>query len=416
MRFVFIVILLSVFTTVKSQIDLAIVGRSYTNSSDTWLGVNIPRSQPTRLTFSNNSISSTNRYGYLLQAGDEAPAATNNNLDGAVITGNRLNWSGSDMEVIPHGIFAGHNINVIIKYNYLNYVPMGIIRKSGNNMSDSGGGVAYNIVKGGAVGMVVKGMSNVNIFNNTFYNDRTTAQTYRPLVHIYTNTDAGRYSVAQGTKIYNNIFYTKYQTPAITIGNPESLTGLECDYNVYWCENGSPVFIVGDERLTFAQWQARGFDAHSVVMNPGFKDFVSYIPSQRIDLGRDLGPDWAKGLAITARWGTTEPATTMQNGAWQVGAVIYGTGDGSGGGQNGSASISIYPNPAISYFDISVSGTPQLPQIIRIYDMAGKLRFEKRYDVEFTYRVPVDLNPGVYILHIEIGTNTKHVQKLVIVR
>jgi hypothetical protein len=90
-----------------------------------------------------------------------------------VITGNKLIWTGSDMKVIPHGIFTGHNRNVIIKYNYLDDVPMGIIRKSSNNMSNTAGGVAYNIVKGGVVGMVVKGMSNVNIFNNTFYNDRT---------------------------------------------------------------------------------------------------------------------------------------------------------------------------------------------------------------------------------------------------
>lgn len=416
MRFIFIVILLSVFATAKSQIELEISGRSYTNSSDTWIGVNIPRSQSTRLIFRNNTITSSNRFGYLLQAGDEAPAATNNNLDGAIITGNKLNWSGSDMEVIPHGIFAGHNRNVIIKYNYLNHVPMGIIRKSGNNMSDTGGGVAYNIVRGGAVGMVVKGMSNVNIFNNTFYNDRTTAQTWRPLVHVYTNTDADRYSVAHGTKIYNNIFYTKFQTPVITINDQESLTGLECDYNVYWCETGSPVFIIDGVRLTFEQWQARGYDAHSVVMNPNFRDFVNFVPYTRIDRGRDLGAEWAEGLDITARWGTTDPVTTMQNGLWQVGAVLHGTGGGSGGGQQGSATISIYPNPATTYFDIAISGTPELPQVIKIYDMAGKLRFEKRYDAEFIYSIPINLNPGVYILHIDIGSDIKHVQKLVVTR
>lgn len=398
-----------------SQIELTIVGKSYTNSSDTWIGVNIPRSQPTRLIFRNNTISSTNRYGYLLQAGDEAPAATNNNLDGAIITGNKLNWSGSDMEVIPHGIFAGHNRNVIIKYNYLNYVPMGIIRKSGNNMSDSDGGVAYNIVKGGAVGMVVKGMSNVKIFNNTFYNDRTTAQTWRPLIHVYTNTDAGRYSVSHGTKIYNNIFYTKYKTPVITINDQESLTGLECDYNIYWCENGSPVFIIDGASLTFAQWQARGFDAHSVVMNPNFRDLVSFVPSQRIDKGRDLGSQWAEGLDIAAKWGATDPSTAMQNGPWQVGAVIHGSGGGSGG-QAGSTSINIFPNPAITHFDIAINGTPQLPQIVKIYDMAGKLRLEKIYEAEFMNRVLINLNPGVYILHIEMGTGIKHVQKLVVVR
>lgn len=506
-------LLLYVWIAAGAQTNLTISGQTYTNSSDTWSGVNIPRSSPTRLVFKNNTISSTNRFGYLLQAGDEAPAATNNNLDDAVITGNRLNWSGSDMDVIPHGIFAGHNRNVIIKYNYLNYVPMGIIQKSGNNMSNSGGGVAYNIVKGGAVAMVVKGMSNVNIYNNTFYTDRTTSQTWRPLLHIYTNTDNGRYSVAHGTRVFNNIFYTKYLTPAITVQDEESLTGFQCDYNVYWCENGAPLFIIDEVQLTFAQWQARGYDTHSVVMNPNFRDLVNFVPSARINRGTDLGSEWAEGLAVGARWGASDPETTAQNGPWQVGAVVHGSEGGKTGafeitqavltgtsptiievsftmGLEGSSPdpgaftvnvnstprtiesvavsgdkiilavqgtinvsdkitvsynrpatnplrsttglvlesftghqvinnlgsvVNIYPNPARRFFNISNTGPDQLPQVIRLYDLAGRLCFEKKLESEFMYRVPINLPPGVYVLYLEIGTETKHSRKLIVI-
>jgi hypothetical protein len=309
----------------SGQTKLTMTGKTYTNNEDTWLGVDIPRSQPTIFVFSNNSITSVNRSGYLLQAGDEAPKSTNNNLDGALITGNKLIWNGSDMSSITHGLFTGHNKNVVMKYNYLDNVPMGIVRKSGNNMSNTGGGVAYNIVKGGAVGMVIKGMSNVNVYNNTFYNDRTTSQTYRPLLHIYTNTDNGLYSVSHGTKIYNNIFYTKYQTLAITIADAESLNGLECDYNVYWCENGSPRFSVNGSVKTFAQWQAMGYDLHSVVVDPHFQDFENFVPSARLDYGKDLGTGWKDGLAVNAQWGSVDPALAAQDGKWQVGAVIHGS-------------------------------------------------------------------------------------------
>jgi hypothetical protein len=306
----------------SGQTKLTISGKTYTNNEDTWLGVDIPRSQPTILVFSNNTITAVNRSGYLLQAGDEAPKSTNNNLDGALITGNRLNWSGTDMTVIPHGLFTGHNKNVVLKYNYVNNVPMGIVRKSGNNMSNTSGGVAYNIVKNGAVGMVIKGMSNVNVFNNTFYTERTTSQTYRPLLHIYTNTDNGLYSVSHGTRIYNNIFYTKYQTLSINIADAESLKGLECDYNVYWCENGSPRFSVGGSVKTFAQWQAMGYDLHSVVVNPHFEDFENFVPSTRLDVGKDLGTEWKDGLSVDSKWGSGDPALAAQNGKWQVGAVV----------------------------------------------------------------------------------------------
>ncbi len=308
---------------INAQTILNIEGRTYTNYDDTWTGVNISRSRLTTFTFKNNSITSVNRYGYMLCAGDELPGNYNNNLAGEVITGNKFTWRGSDMTSITHGLFTGHNINAVIKYNYLDGVPMGIIRKSGNNMSNTAGGIAYNIVKGGAVGVVVKGMSNVKIYNNTLYTDRTTAQTKRPLVHIYTNTDNGGYSVSHGTKIFNNIFYTKHQTYCITIGDRESLTGFECDYNVYWCESGTPVFNVHGTLKTFAQWQAMGYDIHSVVVNPGFIDFVNFIPAKRPDYGKDLGTEWKDGLSVNARWGTVNPATTSQNGTWQVGSVIY---------------------------------------------------------------------------------------------
>lgn len=340
--------------TLNGQVNLTMTGKTYTNTQDTWEGVNIPRSEKTAFVFSNNSITSKNRYGYMLQAGDESSKRTNNNLDGAVITGNKFKWTGSDMTIITHGLFTGHNSNIIAKYNYLDNVPMGIIRKSTNNMTNTGGGVAYNIVKNGAVQFVVKGMSNVNIYNNTFYTERTTSQTWRPLIHIYTNTDAGRYSVAHGTKIYNNIFYTKYQTLSITVADNESLVGLECDYNIYWCENGSPRFSVNGKVISFEQWQAMGYDTHSVVMNPDFVDLVNFAPSRPLDLGRDMGDEWRMGLAADAIWGTTDPATCAQGSKWQIGAVVLATAGDPAPVPSPSPSPDPSPAPAPPVYSYSV--------------------------------------------------------------
>ena len=323
MRYMLLAFLLLAGLSANSQTILTIEGQTYTNSEDTWLGVNIPRSVLTALTFRNNSISSINRNGYMLQAGDEVVAATNNNLAGEIITGNKFIWSGSDMACITHGLFAGNNINAVVRYNYLDHVPMGIIRKSSSNMTNTAGGVAYNIVKSGAVAVNVKGMSNVHILNNTLYTDRTTSQTWRGLIYIYTNTDVAPNSFSHGTKIFNNIFYTKYQTYCIQIGDTESLTGLESDYNIFYCESGSPLFNYCGSVKTFAQWQALGYDTHSVVLNPNFKDFANFIPSTRLDYGKDLGLEWKDGLSINAKWGTTSPEIASQNGKWQVGAVLY---------------------------------------------------------------------------------------------
>ena len=306
-----------------AQNTLTIEGKIYTNSDNSWMGVSIPRSVPTKFTFKNNSITSSNTFGYMLQAGDEEPGSTNNNLEGAVITGNKFVWKGSDMKSITHGLFTGHIQNAVIRSNYLDHVPMGIIRKSGNNMSDNGGAVAYNIVKSGAVGINIKGMSNVRIYNNTLYTDRTTTETWRGLIYVYTHTDIKPNSVSNGTKIYNNIFYTKYQTYCIQIDDAESAKGLESDYNVFYSESGTPMFSYCGVRKTFSEWQALGYDQHSVVINPNFKDLINFVPAARLDYGKDLGSEFSEGLAINAKWGTTDPETAKQNGKWQAGAVIY---------------------------------------------------------------------------------------------
>jgi len=323
MRYILPVLFLLLSVTLKSQISLTIEGKIYTNSDASWVGVNIARAVPTTLMFKNNSITSSNITGYMLQAGDEGISSTNNNLDNAIITGNKFVWKGTDMKSITHGLFDAHNINTIIKYNYLDHVPMGIIRKSANNMVNTSGGVAYNIVKSGAVGINIKGMSNVNVYNNTMYTDRTTSETWRGLIFIYTNKDITPYSVSHGTKIYNNIFYTKHQTYCIQIDDPESAIGLESDYNIFYCESGTPVFYYCGSRKTFAEWQALGYDTHSKVINPNFKDLVNFVPTARLDYGKDLGSGWAKGLSVNARWGTTDPETANQNGKWQLGAIVY---------------------------------------------------------------------------------------------
>ena len=322
MKYTFTAILLLATAMLSGQTILTIEGKTYTNQDDTWYGVNIARTKPTTLTFRNNAITSVNRYGYLLSAGDEVPGAYNNNLDGAVITGNMLTWNGTpEIGIIPHGIFTGYNINVLVKYNYLNKVPMAIIRKS-NGMTDVSGVVSYNIVKNPGVGVVVKGMNGVRIFNNTFYSSLTTDQTNRAFIDIYENPSVTPAGSAKGTKIYNNVFYTKSRLKNISITSA-CLSGFECDYNIYYCESGTPVFLVDGSLKTFAEWQAMGYDTHSRVINPNFKDLVSFVPAARLDYGTDLGQAFATGLSVDAKWGTTSPATATQNGRWQVGAVIY---------------------------------------------------------------------------------------------
>lgn len=231
------------------------------NNSETgsWYGDIIVRNSPLKLIYKNNAITSVNTEGYMLLAGDEGPATTNNNLDGAVFTGNKLVWKGANSSsVITHGMFTGYNKNLTIMYNYLENVPYGIILKSGTNegvnMTFSSGGCAYNICKNGKFAIRLKGMNGVKIYNNTFYNDDN-SEWY--LVLITSNADRTIPAVSSNTQIYNNIFYSSSSIPMIAIESG-SLSSLECDYNVYWCTAGEPYFAVDGKTVSWSQWRAKG--------------------------------------------------------------------------------------------------------------------------------------------------------------
>jgi hypothetical protein len=317
--------------SVNNSGAVIIEGQTYVNSTSNWSGVNIPRSTAISMIFRNNSITSVNSEGYLLQAGDETPGKTNNKLDGEIITGNRFTWNGiNKASTITHGLFTGYNINCIIVYNYLLQVPTGMVLKS-NGMTYSTGGVAYNIINGvGDIAIVVKGTNGVFVYNNTFYSNEvkftsgSKPGTTYGIVDIFANDGLSPKAYSKGTKIKNNIFYTVNQIFNITIEDSQDLDGFESDYNIFWCEAGTPVFNYLGKKKTFAEWQALGYDTHSVVVNPNFNNLNDFVPAARLDYGTDLGATWQTGLSTNASWSVgSNPAVANQNGSWQVGAILY---------------------------------------------------------------------------------------------
>jgi hypothetical protein len=378
-------------------------------------GINIPRSQRTLLQFLNNTVTAVNSYGYLLQAGDENPLETNNNLDGAIISGNKFTWNGTDATSMTHALFTGYNIDVVIKYNYLLNTPNGIQRKS-NGMTDVNGVIAYNILKNPKLGVAVKGINGIRIYNNTFYSDKTSDQTSRGLIDIYNNDDNGLNTPSRGTKVYNNIFYTRNRIFTIDIHDLECLEGFESDYNVFWCETGEPLFQVDGKTKTFAMWQAMGYDLHSVVVNPRFVDFNDFVPAVRLDYGKDLGAALLSGLATDAIWNRTTISTADQNGIWQVGARVYkATEEEEEEVELPRNMTLIYPNPAYGNFYLLLTDQARIYQTMKIYDSNGKLVLTKsvgygRTEVPISGKFP----SGLYTVTLEADNLDRYIRKLII--
>ncbi len=169
----------------------------------------------------------------------------------------------------------------------------------------------------------------------------------------------------------------------ISLGEYDDTVGLRSDYNLYYCETGTPAFKIANTYFTFAQWQAFGYDTHSVVINPNFIDFTNFVPSAPLNYGTNLGSAWQTGLTANAGWSTsTMPATANQGAIWQVGArvaqntiltpaVLPNPGQGQPAFDTSTISVSAYPNPYVSEVNFNITSPVSGEGTLEIYDLSG---------------------------------------------
>jgi hypothetical protein len=76
---------------------------------------------------------------------------------------------------------------------------------------------------------------------------------------------------ARGNRFVRNIVY--FRNPKAALFRLRSPKGIaECDYNLYFHADGTPLKVSGLPGESLAQWREMGFDQHSVVADPLFVD------------------------------------------------------------------------------------------------------------------------------------------------
>ena len=321
-----ILILISGLTTIISSAQTPVVMTDsayvYSTTGHSNLVI-VDDDVPILLTFSRNTITCQNSSGLILFAGRDLPDEDVNNVDNAIISGNWIDWNGTIGSA--HGIMAGYNINFDIRHNKIDKAPYGIVIEGTQGMTYTKGGVSYNIFTGSQYyGVTNEGQSNLPIYNNTFYNGYSNISGY--VLHIGYNNEVTPTAYTHNAKIKNNIFYSRKDPDFIFVDSEAALT-LECDYNLYYVEDGDhkPRFYIGGRgELTFEQWQALGFDIHSIVIDPDFIDTINFVPFKPLFYGTDLGEEFDTGLDPSYKFAAKQyPATSRQGASWQVGAVTY---------------------------------------------------------------------------------------------
>lgn len=335
MKRIFIILFTIICVTANAQIVLTLEGQTYTSTNvSSYGGPSISLTTPTIFTFRNNSITAVCADGYFLQCGTDINGAYDGNFDGAVIEGNKFDWNGTQTPPPTpntHGILMGYNKNYHTRHNYLDQVPLSVVVE-GTGITYTEGGFYYNVLKKGwKNGLTSMGVNNLHIYNNTFIKNEM-GDIYGMIKIEYMEQTTPDY-MTHDHKIKNNIFYSSTDKTNFISIDSSAMVGFECDYNLYWVEgtaNHEPTFYNTKtfETYTWAQWKALGYDTHSVVVNPNFRDTISYIPTVRLNYGTNLGSEYDNGLSSSAEWIVgTYPDTTQQDATWQVGAYIIKTYD-----------------------------------------------------------------------------------------
>jgi len=402
-RLFFIILLSVVSLSLFSQPELIIEGIDtilYTRD-----GYDIPRSDPVKLIFKNNRLIPTQDQGFTLQCGDDGLTNNSGNLDAAVISGNRLY---SDSEKGSHGMMAGYSENYHIKYNLIDGIPYGIVAEGITGQHYTKGGVYYNVFKSNRVNSIVlAGLTDFPIINNTFYSTRS-VWSIGTLRISSNNVDS---DAPTSAIIKNNIFYAKSNYIVFNIDSA-SLSRLECDYNLYWIEDGhlDPRFYnsTTGKEYSWYEWKALGFDTHSVVMDPEFIENEIFVPSKRLNYGTPLGEEYSYGLAKSAEWIVGEsPDTIKQDSIWQVGAIILDTAVEKL--NDDSDKLALIPNPNSGEFIVSLTGIESSNNLeISVYSIDGKTIFKdslENSEKEVHISLPSN-KQGIYLFRLCNDTNS----------
>lgn len=279
-----------------------------------------------------NLISNISASGKNISVGGETTSAYDDTITSSII-GNKSLCVGYFTPATTghtiHGIFCGFQKDSVIKYNFSAGSAIGLLKKH-STVSDTTGFIGYNVSVNDLNSIYSKGQSGTKIINNTIIN---TLNVDMNGIRLSENTGGDH---ASNCIVKNNILiYTgtgKFTAQRVSAG-----TGNEIDYNIYYCPDGTLVFDANGVDKTFAEWQALGYDTHSIVLTEAQFDalFVNFAggnyalasASAAIGAGVALDAAYDDGLDASTAWGDdiTLPVivTKQQAAAWDCGAYVH---------------------------------------------------------------------------------------------
>jgi parallel beta-helix repeat protein len=224
--------------------------------------------------------------GYVFRAGvgvwigrSSFNTVSHNEISGFDYTGISVGWSWGYQPSSAH-----HNT---IEYNHVHHIGRGVLSDMGGiyTLGISPGTVIrnnlfydiYSYSYGGWGLYTDEGSSGIVLENNIVYNTKTGGfhQHYGRENVVRNNILAfSKEGQIQRSREENHLSFT-FERNIVYFNQGSLLSGnwkngnYRTDYNVYWDASGRDVKLAG---MTFAQWQAKGFDKNSIIADPMFVD------------------------------------------------------------------------------------------------------------------------------------------------
>jgi hypothetical protein len=210
-----------------------------------------------------------------------------------------LEYNVCSNSIDEHGIYVSNSSDrSIIRYNTCHHNNGGGIQinadgsQGGDGISTDPeiyGNIIYENGVGGGAGINLDGVQGAFIYNNLLYQNHASGIALFMLdgngpsidaeivYNTIINASNARWCIlgvngASGAKVYNNILINQHPWKGSIALDPDAVPGFNSDYNILV----NSLSKVGDgEHITLAQWQAVGYDAHSMLAAPLASIFVN---------------------------------------------------------------------------------------------------------------------------------------------